>query len=740
MSGEMMLRLLNMSFGSGVMVLLVVLIRWTAGRWLPKMYSYLLWFLVLFRLLCPFSVAVSSSVSLFPVNPEPVKQEILYEKVPEIDTGIVWLNQPVNGVLEENFRADDAGNSVNPIQIALAVWMVVWSLGFLGIWIWQCGKYWKLSRKLELAVRVEAYPDVFLSDRISGAFVLGIVRPRIYLSSLLEEKERSFVLAHERIHIRRKDYLVKGFWFLALAFHWFNPLVWIGFVLMCRDMEMACDEAAVRSFSGEERKAYSLALLHAAERQSGIWTVMAFGENHTKSRIKHILKGREPKVWMMAAGACMLGLAAVCFLTNPGEKNRSADAQNHGPESGAQESDAQKGDEQEIDAREGDAEERDVKEHPGDSVSIIGGADGPTSIFFAGKFDEDADMEPVDMEQLSRYTVTSGWKYEEETEPPENAVYLLAATDENLVFYGQEIGLFVFRKDGENWKAEEMFGREFDGSGQETIMKMLSEFDEKHKGRISKEDRFVEGADAHKRSFAAEGRSAREFDVVKWEDGRVAVLGGYEIENADAIRPSGRLCDLFYCYWDPKDSLIHQVYLFDGTGKETILDGLRDVQYLKTTGGWDYYLESPEELAELDEAIQKNGVWRYLLVRRKEGQEQIWNHNVAVSEEEPEFFLFTENRILYRGARTNTEEDFRTPCLISQSVGSQNEMEYYSPKNGEITRVAYRDGYVYFEETGESDKNGRNSYVYRSRDDFSEITLWSRTDGTEQMFEKVIAK
>lgn len=560
---EVMLNLLNMSFGAGICVLLVLLVRGIIGAHLPKVYSYLLWFLVLFRMICPFSLP--SPASLFPVNPEPIQQEILYSPVPQVDTGIVWLNQPVNHILEEKFKAKEE-DSITPIQGALAVWIVIWGMGFLGIWIVQGYKFFLLSRRLYTACRWDfdrtVKTPLFISDRISGAFILGIFRPKIYLPALADQREQKFILAHELVHIRRRDYLVKAVWFAALTVYWFQPLLWLGFLVMCQDMEVSCDLAAVRKFSVKERKEYSQTLLHFAEKQSRVWTIMAFGEHPVKSRIKHILRMKKPAKLGIWAGIFLLFLAGAGFLTNPVRKEKSEELYGE-------------------DLRE--EEETEHKQDDDSSVIVIGGADGPTSIFLAGKQTDTSEISGEDWEKLSKSTVERNYadSGQEDEAILENIVYLDAASEDLVVFHTMEAGLFIVQKKGEVWKWTGYYPKE-EMNNIEELLNEFQEFSAENQRSITIEDRYIL---QNPKSYSREESHPLEYDITKWEDGRIALLGGF----------NNRLIDLFYGWYTPGDPVFHQVYLFDKTGKEWVQEGVREVWYSDQEGKWITYLEDSEE-------------------------------------------------------------------------------------------------------------------------------------------------
>ncbi|MCI8512865.1 MAG: hypothetical protein HFE83_12885 [Lachnospiraceae bacterium] len=342
LSSEAMIALLNRSLTGAALIVLVLVWRLFFGG-LPKRYSCILWLIVFLRLLL--SVSIPSPLSLLPVNPEPIMEVTTGEgRLLFVDTGLPVIDLPVNYTLMSTMRPTPA-TSADPAQIYLFLFARLWLVGcicFAGVNLFR---YFSLRRRLADAIPGEA--GVCYSDRISMPMVMGLRKPRAYLPSFLareeNSKEREWVLAHEQAHIRRCDPFMKLVAFAALALHWFNPLVWAAFFLYGRDVEMACDESVLEKFGEERRRSYSEALLHFEERRSALFIPLAFGESHTKRRIKHILRYKRPAFWVSALAVVLMGVSAVALLTNPGRGPKAA------------------------------------------SIGIIGGADGPTAIFIAGK-------------------------------------------------------------------------------------------------------------------------------------------------------------------------------------------------------------------------------------------------------------------------------------------------------------------------------------------------------------------
>lgn len=379
MSDAGMIRLFNMSLTGGAVILLVMILRLLLKK-MPKRYFCALWLVPFLRLLLP--ISIPSPLSLLPVNPQPI---LAAGAVPVLQTGVPLLDIPVSLILAQTMEPAPLA-SANPAQIYLFLAKIVWAAGLAVFLAVNLFRYFRL--KLRLADAVPGEAGVRYSDRLSMPMVVGIVKPKIYLPSMFLKEENSgekeYILAHEQAHKSRGDHLTKLLAFAALAVHWFNPLVWAAFLLLCRDMEMACDERVIEQLSEEKRKGYSLALLHFEERRSALLIPLAFGESHTKSRIKNILNYRKPAFWVSVAAVVLIVFAALTLLTDPNEA--ASGAVIGGTIDGST-----------VFGVSGNGNAA--------SIGIIGGADGPTSIFLAGKIGGDdgaAQAETLDLEQAKR--------------------------------------------------------------------------------------------------------------------------------------------------------------------------------------------------------------------------------------------------------------------------------------------------------------------------------------------------
>ncbi len=308
---ELFLNFWNRSVSAGWLILAVAVLR-LALKKAPKSSTCLLWLLVGVRLVCPFSI--QSPASLLP-SAEMIPQTVLTEPPPQIHTGIAYLNNNVNEQLAIRYVEGvtvPAGQTRSIAQVCAWAWL----LGMAAMALWGLASWLRLKRRV-----AEAVPDgdgVWLCDAIASPFLLGILRPKIYLPPSLDRNSRTYVVAHERAHIRRLDHLAKPAAFLLLSVYWFQPLVWLAYVLLCRDIELACDERVIRDLGAACKKPYSEALLQCSVRRSGAAVCpLAFGEVGVKERVKNVLNYKKPAFWVAAASLAVCAAAAVCFLTDP---------------------------------------------------------------------------------------------------------------------------------------------------------------------------------------------------------------------------------------------------------------------------------------------------------------------------------------------------------------------------------------------------------------------------------------
>ena len=305
---KIFLQIINMSITSSYVILFVMIIRLFLKKF-PKIFSYMLWFAVLFRLISPFSF--EGIISLIPSSTV-VPQDIAYMPKPEINSGIAAIDNSVNNILPTATPMA----SVNPMQIWLAIGEAVWLLGIFLLIVYGVFTIVKLYKKLRSAVLIT--DNIYETDKFKTPFVFGIIRPKIYLPVNLSETERTYITLHEQTHIKRFDHVIKLISFLITCIHWFNPLAWIAFFLMGEDMELSCDESVIKKLGNDIKKEYSSSLLSLSTgRKITGFCPIAFGENNTKGRIKNVLKYKTPKFWVIAVAIVIIVLLAAGLLSNP---------------------------------------------------------------------------------------------------------------------------------------------------------------------------------------------------------------------------------------------------------------------------------------------------------------------------------------------------------------------------------------------------------------------------------------
>ncbi len=312
--------ILNMSITASYVIIGVLILRFILKK-APKAFSYAIWAVVLFRLLCPFSFnGPISLLGLFNIDGqshsnilEYIPRDIGYMASPEIQSGLTVLDKGINGSLPD---ATPYG-SVNPMQVWLFLSSWVWLTGVIILLIYSMLSYAKIRKKLATAILVRG--NIYETDAFGTAFVCGILNPKIYLPLGVDENHIENILAHEDAHISRGDHLIKPLAFLALTLHWFNPLVWMSFSLMSKDMEMSCDERVLRKIKTVSKEPYSYSLLALSQGLNGIGTVspLAFGESHVKSRIKNVLHYKKPRFWVTLLALVAVLTASVLLLSNP---------------------------------------------------------------------------------------------------------------------------------------------------------------------------------------------------------------------------------------------------------------------------------------------------------------------------------------------------------------------------------------------------------------------------------------
>ena len=306
------LKLLNLSISASWLVLAVLVLRLVSKR-SPKWMNVLLWGIVALRLVLPFSI--ESALSLIPSAETVSPVAVQSAPAPTITSGVSVIDNAVNPSLSEHFAAVPTA-SVNPLYVWTEIAGWVWLIGLGAMLLYALASYLRLRRRVSVSLPIQ--DNIYLCDAISSPFILGVVKPHIYLPSGLDEVQRQNVLSHERAHLARRDHWWKPLGFALLAVYWFNPVLWLAYALLCRDIELACDERVIRTMDESAVKTYSTVLLACSmPRKAVITCPLAFGEVGVKERVKNALHYKKPAFWVVAASVAVCVVVAVCFLTNP---------------------------------------------------------------------------------------------------------------------------------------------------------------------------------------------------------------------------------------------------------------------------------------------------------------------------------------------------------------------------------------------------------------------------------------
>ena len=304
--------ILNASIAASWMVLAVLLLRLILNK-APKWTRVALWGLVAIRLLLPFSI--ESAFSLIP-SAHTVPEDVLrYEGI--------QLKEPVHlDVISNPSISGDVSIELEQTADRLQIYMIhttfIWLIGIALLFLHTLISYWTLHRKVQTAVWYRG--NVFQSENVSSPFVLGIIRPRIFVPFKMDAQDMKHVIAHEQAHLKRKDHWWKPLGFLLLAIHWFNPVMWLAYIVLCRDIELACDEKVIKELNSEQRADYTQALLSCSINRRMIAACpLAFGEVGVKERVKSVMYYKKPTFWIIIVSICICTIVAVCFLPNPKE-------------------------------------------------------------------------------------------------------------------------------------------------------------------------------------------------------------------------------------------------------------------------------------------------------------------------------------------------------------------------------------------------------------------------------------
>lgn len=308
---DVFLKLVNLSISASWLILAVLVLRFVLKK-APKWVMPLLWGVVALRLVCLFSI--ESALSLIP-SAETIPSEIVTETREPVLYEQATLDIVTNPTLPSAAEVP-VGVSRQQAQVDFNIYSVLWLAGMAALLVHALVSAGKLKRKLATAILLR--DNIYESEFVDSPFVFGVVKPNIYLPMHMDEGTAAYVIAHEHAHLARRDHWWKVLGYLVLALHWFNPLVWVAYILFCRDIELACDEKVVKGLDGAARADYSQALLScAAPKRAVAACPLAFGEGNIKTRVKSALHYKKPAFWVAAAAVLAVVIVAVCFLTNP---------------------------------------------------------------------------------------------------------------------------------------------------------------------------------------------------------------------------------------------------------------------------------------------------------------------------------------------------------------------------------------------------------------------------------------
>lgn len=308
---NLFLKFINMSLAASWLVLAVLILRFVLTK-APKWVNVLLWGIVAIRLICPFSF--ESALSLIP-SVETFPEQVISGPSFDVQTGIAPVDDRINDYLGDRYFEGVTVPSNNGNNV-MTILTIVWIIGILLLVAYTIISYRRLHREIDTAVRYK--DNIFRSENVSSPFVLGIVKPRIYLPFKLDGQNLEHVVAHEQAHIHRKDYWWKPLGFLLLMIYWFNPLMWLAYALLCRDIELACDEKVIKELDHEQRADYTKALVACSVRRPMISACpLAFGEVGVTERVRSVMNYKKPAFWVIIIAVIICVGVAVCFLTNP---------------------------------------------------------------------------------------------------------------------------------------------------------------------------------------------------------------------------------------------------------------------------------------------------------------------------------------------------------------------------------------------------------------------------------------
>ena len=325
---RLFINVLNNSITVSALIIAIIVVR-ALGKKMPKWITCLLWLIVAVKLVVP--IKFESVLSLIPTG-EPISTTVVMENNPQTIAGVSGVFDIENPAIEQNYTSDvtapeitdkvpDTGSLAreNRLMRYLHVGQIMWFAGMIVMLLYAVITYILIRKRVSASIKIE--PGVYKCDNISDSFILGIISPRIYLPSSLSENAKEYILKHEFAHLSRCDHIWKPLGFAILSVYWFQPLCWVAYILLCKDIEYACDEKVTRDIDGNEKSEYCRVLLeHSMPRKMIAACPVAFGETDVKSRIKNVANYKKPAFWITIASIAVCIVVGVCFATSRGTK------------------------------------------------------------------------------------------------------------------------------------------------------------------------------------------------------------------------------------------------------------------------------------------------------------------------------------------------------------------------------------------------------------------------------------
>ena len=307
---QLFIGVLNNAITVSALIVAVIIVR-ALGKKMPKWIACTLWMIVAVKLVVP--IQFESALSLMPSG-KPIPTNIAMETNPQINSGIGSFDKAVNPVIERSFLANPIA-SVNPLQIVIHIAGAVWLAGVIVMLTYAVTTYMLIRKRVSTSVKIDS--KVYECDDISDSFILGTISPKVYIPSSLSKGARQYILKHEFAHLSRYDHLWKPLGFLILSVYWFNPLCWIAYVLLCRDIEYACDEKVTENIENGEKAEYCRILLeNSMPRKMVAACPLAFGGTDVKNRIKNVVNYKKPAFWITLVSVMACAVVGVCFATS----------------------------------------------------------------------------------------------------------------------------------------------------------------------------------------------------------------------------------------------------------------------------------------------------------------------------------------------------------------------------------------------------------------------------------------